>query len=65
MMGTWSPILRRLESFCGRLNDRLLVFAMVLLAIVIVSAAFEQRLAKIVSLFQPIDSESGKSILEH
>ena len=64
-MAASSPILSRIESFCGRFNDRLLVFAIVLLAIVVVITACEQRLPEILSLFQPIDSESGKSILEH
>jgi hypothetical protein len=63
-MGASSPILRRVESFCGRLNDRLLVFAMVLLAVVVVVTVCERRLPEILSLFQPVDSETGKSILE-
>ena len=64
-MGTSSPVLRQLESVCGRLNDGLLVFAMVLLVSVVLISVCQQRLPEIASLFQPIDSETGTSILEH
>jgi hypothetical protein len=63
-MQTRFPVLRWLEIRCGQLNDGLAVFAVVL-GIVIVITACEQRLPEIASLFQPIDPETGISVLSH
>jgi hypothetical protein len=63
-MRSTSPILRRLEARCARLNDGLTAVAVVL-AIVIGVVACEQRLLEIVSLFQPIDTETGISMLSY
>jgi hypothetical protein len=63
-MESTSPVLRRLEARCARLNDGLAAVAIVL-AIVIGVVACEQRLSEIVSLFQPIAPETGVSMLSY
>jgi hypothetical protein len=63
MQTTYSAIIR-LDAFCGRANGSLTVFAVVL-AIVIAVVACEQRPPKIASLLQPIDPETGISMLSY
>ena len=63
-MQTIFPVLRRLEILCGRLNDGLAAFAVVLGTVIVITVC-EQRLPEIASLFQPIDPETGISLLSY
>lgn len=63
-MQTTSHLVRRLDAFCARVNDGLTAFAVVL-TIVIAIVACGQGLPEIASLFQPIDPETGISMLSH
>jgi hypothetical protein len=63
-MQTTSPVVRRLDALCARVNAGLTVFT-VLLAIVVVVVACVQRLPEIASLFQPIDPGTGISMLAY
>ncbi len=55
-------VVRRVDALCARLNDGLVAVAAVL-ALVFIVVACEQRLPEIASLFQPIDPETGISLL--
>jgi hypothetical protein len=55
-------VVRRVDARCARLNDGLVAVAAVL-ALVFIVVACEQRLPEIASLFQPIDPETGTSML--
>jgi hypothetical protein len=55
-------VVRRVDALCARLNDGLVAVAAVL-ALVFIVVACEQRLPEIASLFQPIDPETGTSML--
>jgi hypothetical protein len=63
-MGNTPALFRRLETFCARSNDGLMVVAIALAAVVVVVAC-EQRLPEIASLFQPIDPETGILMLSY
>jgi hypothetical protein len=63
-MQTKSSAVRRPDTFCARMNDSLTVVAAVL-GIVVTIAACEQRLLAIAPLFQPIDPETGISMLAY
>jgi hypothetical protein len=57
-----SVTLRQIETFCARLNEGLTAVA-VALAVAVTFTAFVERLSEIESLLQPIDAETGMSIL--
>jgi hypothetical protein len=59
-----SAFIRRLDAFCAQLIDGLIVLA-ALLTIAVTIATYEQRLPEIASLFQPIDPETGISMLSY
>jgi hypothetical protein len=63
-MQSTSAFVRRLDAFCARLNDGLIVVAAVLVLVVFVVTC-EQQLPEVASLFQPIDPETGTSMLSH
>ena len=55
-------LFRRPETFCARSNDGLMVVA---IALAVVVVACEQQFPKIASLFQPIDPDTGLSVLSY
>lgn len=57
-----SPTLRQIEIFCARLNEGLTA-VVVALAVAVTVTAFVERTSEIESLLQPIDAETGMSIL--
>ncbi len=57
-----SVTLRQIETFCARLNAGLTAVA-VALAVAVTVTAFVERMSEIESLLQPIDTETGMSML--
>ena len=57
-----SAILNRIEAFCGRLNDGLAAVA-VALAVVTTCAALVAHAPALEPLLQPIDTDTGVSLL--
>jgi hypothetical protein len=57
-----SPTLRQIESFCARLNHGLAAVALAL-AVAVTLTAFVERMPELESLLQPVDAETGMSML--